>query len=204
MSFLKTGTQSYSDKGIDYHITLNSGFSSGMVIRKSFTKLLSFETGINYVRRKYNLSIVDGGYTESADFNIIGYEIPVSLLIYAQTGEKTFMNASMGISPDMFASNVETIGPNHRSYTARFHVVQPAIIVNLGWEYRTIKSGYFYLGASFHSPFGPLFRSNIYYTKNGEEYAGFIDLSGSYLTVDIRYFFAPDSKKRKERSESDD
>ncbi len=208
LNFLRTGTQSTTDNlGIQYSESLNSGFNGGMVIRKSFTHLLSFETGISYVKRQYTINITDAGHSESSQFQIIGYEIPFSLLIYAQTGEKTFVNASMGVSPDMFASNVQTSGDNHRSFTERRSLVQAAILANLGWEYRTEESGYFYLGASFHGPLNPEFISNIYYKQNGYDLPGVaIPLSGNYLTVDFRYFFPPDKKnvKKKDDTESPD
>ncbi len=205
MSFLRTGTQTVKDDyNIIYKEGLNSGFNGGMVIRKSFTNLLSLETGISYILRNYSLSIQDTTYTESAQFSIVGYEIPVSLLAFVQTGEKTFMNAGLGISPDVFASNVKTEGENHRSYTARLHTFQPAIIANLGFEYRTEESGYLYFGASFHGPFGDDFNTTISYLQNGYERDVIIPLSGNYLTVDFRYFFPPDTKYRKKSSETEE
>src|SRR4051812_17698109 len=60
VSFLHTGTQSAFDQSIRYDLTLKSGFSGGMVIRKGFSELLSIETGINYVKRKYRLDVLDG------------------------------------------------------------------------------------------------------------------------------------------------
>ncbi len=206
VSFLRTGTQSTTDtSNINYSISLKSGFSGGMVIRKSFTRLISFETGINYVKRVYDVSIVDGADAAASGFQIIGYEIPLSMLIYAQTGEKTFMNASMGLSTDMFASNVQTGGDNFRTYTVRSHVFQFSVIANAGWEYRTEKSGSFYLGASFHGPFTSLFISNLFFKKNGYDLPGVaIPLSGSYLTLDLRYFFAPDKSKKKKSSDDED
>jgi hypothetical protein len=202
VKFLRTGPQSYTDSGIVYTESLQSGFGFGMVIRKTFSKLLAFEAGITYTQRKYLLEIKDGSFTEEAEFHIIGYEIPVSVLMYAQAGEKTFMNASMGVSPDMFASNVQTTGERHRSYTARNHTFQPAIIANIGIEYRTEQSGYFYLGATYHGPFNNVFSSNIFYKEqNGHEHSAAINLSGNYLTVNLRYFFAPDSGKKKKSAE---
>src|SRR5437868_116000 len=86
VKFLRTGPQSYTDSGIVYTESLQSGYGFGMLIRKTFSKLLAFEAGINYTQRKYLLEIKDGSFTEASEFHIIGYEIPVSLLMYAQAG----------------------------------------------------------------------------------------------------------------------
>jgi hypothetical protein len=69
------------------------------------------------------------------------------------------------------------------------HTVQPALIANLGWEYRTFQSGYFYIGSSLHRPFGDVFVSKIVYSKPGFRSEVFEAISGAYLTFDIRYFF---------------
>src|SRR5437762_1585955 len=75
VSFLRTGTQSVTEGGVKYDFSLKSGFNAGMVIRKQFTDLLSFETGISYVKRTYSLSITDTIHVEGSQFRVIGYEI---------------------------------------------------------------------------------------------------------------------------------
>ena len=198
VEFLHTGTQSVLDNGVNYSISLKSGFNGGMVIRKGFTNLLSFETGINYVKRKYELDITDSSHNESSQFRIVGYEIPLSALVYIQLGEYFFMNASMGASADMFASNVESKGENHTTLTVRRNIFQPAIIANLGWEARTAKAGYFYLGTSLHRPFNDVFVTGINYNQNNIQRKVGQSLNGSYLTFDVRYFFPEGAKKKSE------
>jgi hypothetical protein len=198
VEFLGTGTQSLFDQNVKYDITLQSGFSGGMVIRKGFTELLAVEGGINYVKRKYRLDITDGSYKESSQFRVVGYEIPLSLVVYIRLGEYLFMNASMGAAADMFASNVESAGENHFSFTVKKRVVQPAVIANLGWEVRTNKAGFFYLGASFHRPFEDVFATRIRYKRNSINSEVGEYVSGSYLTFDIRYFFPEGARVKPE------
>jgi hypothetical protein len=199
LGFLRTGPQTVIDSGVAYKIKLASGFAGGMVIRKSFSKLIAVEVGINYIQRKYTLSVEDGSYTESSVFHIVGYQIPISFLVFIQTGEKNFATASLGISPDVFASNVHTDGDSMRSYSARQHTFEPAIIANVGWEYRTYENGYFYIGAAFHGPFIYYYNTTISYRQN--PYDVLIPLSGNYLTISLRYFFPPESKYTKQKFE---
>jgi hypothetical protein len=196
--FLGTGNQSAVENDIHLDIGLKSGFSAGMLIRKGISDLIALEAGINYVKRTYRFKVSEGNYSESSGFRIIGYEVPLSLLVYIRIGEKLFMNASMGASADMYASNVQASSEYYKIVTVRREIFQPAIIANLGWEWRTVKAGYFYIGSSFHRPFTYELVSHTMYNRNSIEEDIYTPLSGSYLTVDFRYFFheEPQNTKR--------
>ena len=131
-----------------------------------------------------------------SEFRIIGYEIPVNLLVYIQLGEKLFMNASMGPSLDMFASNVQSYDEYFQHVSFRNHIFQASVLANLGWEWRTEESGYIYLGASYHRPFSFIYLTKIEYRYRGKDESTDQKLLGNYLTLDLRYFF-PENKKRK-------
>jgi hypothetical protein len=197
VGFLGTGTQTDVQNNVHFDMTLKSGFSAGMCIRKGITDLIAVEGGINYVKRTFNFNISEGNFSFSSGFRIIGYEIPVSGLVYIRLGEQLFMNASMGACADMFASNVEAFGDNYRVVTVRRSIFQPAIISNLGWEWRTPKSGSFYIGASFHRPFSYEFVSRVDYDRSPVSETFYNSVSGSYLTADFRYFFHEDAQKKK-------
>lgn len=202
VGFLGTGKQTVLVDSTDVKVglALKSGYNFGMVIRKDITGLFSLELGINYVRRKYHLDISDNDFTASSDFRVIGYEIPASLLAYIRLGEKIYMNASLGASADMYASNVQSDGESHYTFTVRNHTFQAAVVSNIGWEYRTENSGFFYLGASLHRPFDFELTTKVHYARNGEEMDIYQPLSGSYLTLDLRYFFHEDPKKKKRKN----
>ncbi len=202
LGFLGTGKQTVTvdTSNVKFDLALKGGYNFGMVIRKGFTDLLAMELGINYVKRKYHLDVDDEGIPESSEFRIIGYEIPASLLVYIRLGEKIFMNASLGASADMYASNVQSISQYHSTLTVRNHTFQAAVVANLGWEYRTEKSGFFYLGFSLHRPFDYELTTKVHYKRNTKEMDVYQPLSGSYLTVDVRYFFPEDPKKKKRRT----
>jgi len=202
VGFLGTGKQTaYPDSSdVKFNLSLKGGYNFGMVIRKGFSDLLAMEVGINYVKRKYQLDIIDDDYLESSTFRIIGYEIPASLLVYIRLGENIFMNASLGASADMYASNVESNNENHYTITVRNHTFQAAVVANLGWEYRTGGAGYFYIGSSLHRPFDYELTTKAHYTRNSQDLDAYQPLSGSYLTIDLRYYFHEDPKKKKRRS----
>jgi hypothetical protein len=195
VSFLGTGKIINDTGGVHFETILNSGFSAGMVVRHNFTGLLAFETGINYVKRKYSISFSETDFNGQTSFRIIGYEIPALLMIYAQLGEKIYINGAMGPVLDIFASSVQTFDYYYYNVAIRNHTAQPSLSANLGFEYRMEKSGILYLGTSFLRPFTYIYLSKLGYYRDGKSIIIQNELSGSYLTIDIRYFF-PETKRK--------
>jgi len=180
---------------VNFTVATRLGYSAGMVVRKGITKNLSFETGINYVKRVYNLSITDSSFTGESKSRIIGYEIPLLALIYIRIGEKIYMNNAAGLSIDMFPSDIFTSASYFIHSSRRTSFINPALLANLGWEYRTNKSGFFYIGASYHRPFSKIMLTKIrYIDDNNKTTEVETKLAGSYLTIDFRYFF-PEAPK---------
>lgn len=182
------------------------GHSFGMIMRRGFTKLFSLETGINLIRRNYRMtcSDTDSGFTDVSEFGIVAYEIPVQGLIYIQLGEKFFMNTAFGGSLNAFASDVSSAGTDRRFSQLSLTTTQwfsIALTANIGFEYRTPKSGFFYLGASLHRPLREIAHTEVKYEKNNfETYRVPLELSGSFLTVDFRYFFHSKPIKKEKNS----
>jgi hypothetical protein len=203
LAFLGTGEEQQSVDNINFTLGLKSGFSGGMVIRRGFTELLSGEIGINYVKRNYDYSITDSGKVFNDGFTLIGYEVPISLLAFIQLGEAVFMNASMGVGLDAFASSVRTYNDNYEQFAIKKHSVEPSLNANIGWEYRTYKSGAIYLGATYHRPFSEVFTNSTIYRKGTVETGSFTQLSGSYLTADLRYYFHAEKDAKKKRKSRD-
>ena len=57
------------------------------------------------------------------------------------------------------------------------------------FEYRTKKSGFFYLGGSVQVPMAPIFNLQTTYAHEGYRNSIYGDVSGSYFALDIKYFF---------------
>jgi len=196
VDFLNTKAVTVLQNGVNFSIGLNSGFAAGMVIRRGITDAYSIEGGINYVKRTYEIKVSEGNVSEQSKFRIIGYEIPISGLVYIRISEQFYMNASLGIAADMFASDVTTLGSLVKMYSLRKSVINAGVIANLGWEFRTEKTGYFYLGASYHNPFSDIYLTRLEYDNNATHEAVEMPLSGTYFTLDIRYFFPEDPVKK--------
>lgn len=186
------------------------GMNLGMIVRRGITKNWSFETGITFIQRNYKLSFFHPLLTEDVHINyrFIGYEIPVQGLIYVRLGENLYMNASGGMSLDIYPTDVEGFADT-RSDTLRFDFVlqtlrrnwmQVSLLANYGFEYRTKESGYFYFGASFHRPFSEIATGQARMELNTFPTRVSFDLSGSYLTFDLRYFFHEDPERKRTKT----
>lgn len=178
------------------------GAAFGMVVRANFSKLFAYEFGINYIRRNYRMEgrHSDLGLVDRSNFAFIGYEIPNQFLVYIQLSDTWYMNTAFGLSITSFASDVASWGEDQSFSQQSFMAARwfaLAGTANLGFEYRSPNSGYFYFGASLHWPFRPI-------TYTFVRYRGTFDpapleiplrLTGRFLTLDLRYFF--DSRKKK-------
>jgi len=71
------------------------------------------------------------------------------------------------------------------------------LLANYGFEYRTKEDGYFYFGASFHRPFADIAQTAVQFDINTNPTRINYALSGSYLTLDFRYFFHEDPDRKR-------
>jgi len=167
------------------------GVSWGAIVRRSLSKKVSIETGISYVKRNFDFQLtdLDSAFTTGSDVGLVNYEIPITALFYVQMGENFYLNNSLGISLDMFASDVGSTGEEFSQVTLYRKWIQPSLKANIGVEYRTEKSGFFYLGITFHNPFQNIAFTQLNYRKQMEVFDFVTELNGGYLTADIRYFF---------------
>ncbi|MBI2967343.1 MAG: hypothetical protein HYY40_05960 [Bacteroidetes bacterium] len=197
-----TGQISRTRNGVDFLVDLVpfASFSAGMIIRSEITEKFSFESGINLTMREYQLSITERDFTLNDGFRLLGYEVPVLGLVYIKLGEKFYMNTSFGSSLDFFPSNVISEDNFFQHYTRKKNWIVLSLLANLGWEYRTELNGYYYLGASYHMPFTEIANTKIRYTRGMVSELVEEKLFGTYLTVDIRYFFEKKKKYNKYKS----
>lgn len=188
------------------------GIGFGMPIRYGFTSLWSMETGLYFNRREYTQLVEDEelGISGETNFAVFGYEIPLMALANIQLEEKLFMNVGVGVSADMFASDVEAgyrdSLVSFNSISFRNNWIQMSVLGALGVEYRTEESGFFYLGGTFHRPFTYMLLNQVNYYRDpdSEGPVHFINtqLDGAYFSVDLRYFF-PVSKDDQRKDERD-
>lgn len=202
--FFGTGPEEISQNGFNYTISQNTGFSGGLVIRKGYTKTLSIEFGINYSRRKITMESLYNGQSSVAQMRIVGYEIPVSQLVFIRLSEKIYMNVSAGLCINMFPSDVQSTNEVLYAIGGRKLIFNPSLIANVGFEYRTKDKGFFYLGTSLNRPFSPIYGLGIdYVINNNIVNTAITNLQGTYLTIDFRYFFHEDPERKKAKLPSD-
>ena len=204
IQFFDAGKQEKIVNNIEYINNPRMGMSFGMVIRKGFTKSLSLETGINFLRRNFDLTIndPDSAFSGTSQFRLVNYEIPVLGLVYVRLNRQMYMNVAGGVSFDIYPTPLFTADTYYANAVNRTYWLQTSLLANLGWEYRTEKSGYFYVGASLHRPFEKIFTEFVTYKGadgNRREETTF-DLTGNYVTLDLRYFFHEDPERRKKKT----
>lgn len=179
---------------------LTGGRAFGMSVRAGITKSITLETGITQIRRRYEWSLNNDStnFKSGGVIRLTGYEIPVRGLIYIRLGERTYINNALGFSFDMYPSNVASTEVDAQAFIARSRWVQMAIEGNLGCEYRTQESGTFYAGLTYHRPFNTNSIGQLIWVNSlGLPTSFQEDLIGTYLTLDLRYFFHEKAEKRK-------
>lgn len=191
-----TYQQDFNVDNFESSVQQKLGNSFSMVIRQGLTKVLSFETGLAFTRRNFSLdfALPDSGYAATTKVGLVSYEIPFKGLVFIRLGEDFFMNTALGASFNYFPSDVRVVTPiNTNEYFlqegARLNRMQGALLADIGFEYRTRKSGYFYLGASYNLPFASIITFAMSYENPPSQSLVIQNIRGSYLTVDLRYYF---------------
>lgn len=203
--FLGTSTTIVNTGNFTTTFTQKFGYSFGANVRIGITKLISIETGINQVQRNYNIdfALPDSNLTAKNDFGIVNYDIPLNALIYIQLSDKFFMNASLGGSfvynPTDVATKITVEGGHQFIHEGRrFSRYGFETSANFGIEFRTEKSGIFYIGSSGRIPVRPIFEVAGVYQNEGYKQVAFGNMSGTYLSFDFRYYFPNISNKGKQ------
>lgn len=198
-----TFEQDFSVDQLEAGIKQRIGNSFGMVIRRGITDMISFETGLVFTQRNFglNFALSDSGLSDNGRVRLVAYEIPFQGLIYIRLGDQLYMNTSAGASFNYFPSDVRVeLLQGFQQYFlqegARLNRIQGAMLANIGFEYRTKDKGYFYLGGSFNLPFAPIYTFAMSYENPPAKILSIDNVRGSYLTVDLRYYFheKPDRK----------
>ncbi len=197
-----TGPQTIESGEVDFTIDPSNGYAFGMVIRKGLNDQFSIETGINYSKRNYDLtiSIDSNNFEGNSDFSYVIYELPVLALIYVRLGERSYLNNAFGINLNFLPSDWQSFDTYFEHYSSRSYWVVPALQANVGFEYRTYESGFLYLGFSLHRPFSKITTAGVLYKEdNLQKETVYFDILGNYLTVDLRYFFHEDPERKRKR-----
>lgn len=194
--FIGDPTVTVSGNGFESSITQRLGYGFGGTIRASLTKLIAIETGINFTQRYFDISVAlpDSNVYGEKSMMFVEYDIPINALFYVQLSDKIFMTASLGVAiiykpTDTFVQ-IRPEGKHYFDlYGVRDNSVGLDLNANVGFEYRTRKTGFFYIGGSARVPFAPLFEYAAFYKYDANFVLHSKDVNGSFLTLDFKYFF---------------
>jgi hypothetical protein len=194
--FVGTNTLNLEENGFLSTVSQRIGYSFGGNVRVGVTDLIAIESGINFTQRYYdiNYAVPDSNIAGTGGFGFIEYDIPLNALFYIKLSDRWYANASMGFAITFKPTNVQTMeqpfGFHRFIYTgllrSKFGFDAMA---NFGFEYRTDKHGIFYLGGSARVPFSPLFDLVASYEWQGITNRTFGEMDGSFLSIDLKYFF---------------
>lgn len=194
-----------SRDGFETRLSQKIGYSFGGTVRAGITELIAFETGINYTQRNFDLTMA---YPDSSSFardtlSFISYDIPINALIYIKLSEKWYSNASLGLllnyKPTDIGAFNQPGGEHYYKHTGLTRSkVSFDVNANVGFELRTEKSGFFYVGGSGRVPLAPLFDLVADYVYEGNTVRLIGEVDGSFLSVDFKYFFPNIKNKGKQ------
>jgi hypothetical protein len=198
-----TYSQEFNAEPFFSTVTQKIGHSYGMIVRTGLTKTVSLETGINFTQRNFNIdfAVPDSSYSAENDVRLIGYEIPLKGLVFIRLGEDLFMNTALGAVLNYFPSDVQVLDPIRLSEYFSFEGARRtrfagSMVANIGFEYRTRRNGYFYFGSSYNLPFTQFYTFALSYEYLGGENLSIDNIRGSYLTIDLRYYFHEEKEKK--------
>ena len=186
-----------------YRFNLDPKYSNslGMVLRQKINTTFTIESGLNYTQKNYHLTINNDvqNINDFTSFGIRSYELPIQLLTYVRASKLWYLNVAFGISQNILASDIISFGnmtENYSQNTYRRSGGYRAILANLGMEYRSQQKGDYYIGTSLHLPWTEIGRvypryedsNNIFNDQNFDN-KFFLEITGTFITIDLRYFF---------------
>lgn len=197
-NFIGTRELVLDQNGFYSSIKQTPGFTAGASVRIGLTKLIAIETGLNFTQRNFKItsSIADSGFFINDKLRFIEYDVPLNIYFNIQLAEKWFMNVSLGGSAIMrptHVGKVNVLNLKHRfvhtGFLKKNSIWGFGFNGNIGFELRTEKSGFFYLGGTVNVPITPIFTFAAHHRYDSfvQEYSE--DYSNGYLGIDFKYYF---------------
>lgn len=208
--FFNGGPLEIQKDGLTASATQRYGHNIGLPVRFGITNWLSAETGISFIQRNYKLNYAyendSVSHEMESSLKIVSYQIPIKAMFFVRLGKQIYMNTSVGAAMILFPSDVEkSLEINLREQfllegrRGKGGWFQGAFLADLGFEYRMERKGIIYLGASYHLPFQPIMDVAFGYENDGNYTVDAGTLGGSFLTLDIRYYFPEKELKKKKK-----
>lgn len=195
-SFIGSPETTLSKDGFNVKVNQKMGYSFGGTVRIGLTKLIALETGLNFTERNFDLEmeVPDSNAFATNSMSFIEYDAPINALFYVQLAESWFMNASIGFALTYKPTDIKVFNsPGGENTFTIFGIRRNKVGIdanaNFGFEYRTKKKGFFYLGGSARVPFSPVFDVIANYQWQGNLIQSIGEVDGSFLAIEFKYFF---------------
>ena len=196
--FLGPVKTSLANEGFQSNLTQKIGFSYGALVRADFTKNITLESGLNFIQRHFKAEM---NYTDSLvnindtnNLTFINYELPITGIVKIQLAKNIFALVGLGPSFTFKPTNVALIDLPQGKHTF-YHsggVKKFGVDLNTqaGFELRTKKSGYFYIGGGAKVPTAYLFNWGGKYSQQGSSLSliDFEKVNGAFISIDLRYY----------------
>lgn len=195
--FIGESSTTLLNQGFQVKISQQVGYSFGGVVRIALTDLIGIETGLNFFQRYYklNMFLVDSNITASDNFGFIQYDLPINALFNIKLSKKWFSNAAIGASicykPSSIGSISHPVG-KHEFFNIGLVDIKDKVNFDLngsvGFEFRTDKYGFFYLGGCARIQTAPIFNLLSRYRYGTYEVDNYGPVGGSFLAIELKYF----------------
>ena len=194
--FIGSSLTELSKDGFQTSLQQKVGYSFGATVRAGITEFIALETSLNFTQRNFEIdfAVPDSNSFGLDTLSFVEYDIPLNGLVYIKLSDQIYMNASLGAAITFKPTDVSTSkSPGGKHQYIFYGVTRKKIGLdlnaNIGFEYRTRKNGFFYIGGSARVPFSPLFDFLASYNYQGYNVQMDAPVDGSFLALDFKYFF---------------
>ncbi|MBN2669321.1 MAG: outer membrane beta-barrel protein [Bacteroidales bacterium] len=207
---LENNNYNFQSDTIAYSITHKISYSFGAEIRHYFTYRFALNSGIYYTKRNIQADFSsqhspgyykpDTAYTENLKF--VAFEIPLVASGYVRLGKDVYMSINGGFNLNFYPSDIKSgyVGMQRlpvkifgKDYI-NINFFQLGFTAGIGWEYRTKDDGYFYIGTTYQTRIRDMAYLMFYEQDpvGGNKGDFFTSVSGSYLSINFKYYFSAD------------
>lgn len=206
--FIQKNNYNYQSDTANFSINHQTSFSYGAEIRHYFTYRFALSTGIFYTKRNIKVDF-ESQYPEfsqktdtsfTGDLQFIAFEIPIKVSGYVRLLDQVYMSVGGGLNLNFYPTNIRI---DHIYVDRLDHLnlgaldfFQLGFSANVGWEYRTPDSGIFYFGATYQAHLGKMAQVGIFEKETINRADYFYEITGNYLSLDFKYYFPLNEKKR--------
>ncbi len=193
-SIFRIVTDEKTQNGINYAVAPQTGYSFGATIRFGLSPHFVLQTDINYIKRNFNFTVTDSSFNTSIPLRVVSYEIPILATYFIRLSKDVYMGPTLGPSFQFLPTNLYSNNDFVKQHALYTSWLSTSLVVNVGFEWRTETSGYFYFGPTYNMYFKPMYKSGIFYNNYNNVNSPpdvTMELKGDYFGLIFKYVFPP-------------